>query len=207
MILLRQPLQTLLAYALLATATLFLTGCVTVPQGTSLNDPTPAARTSGQAVWIKPVIISDKKSRSPNIEDTQNGLTLAISSYISSSNRFSATNTLPGKPGEQDQILEFSFETYWLKRHAHPAYFPVAILTATLYIWFDGPIYTDKTDIAGTLKVYDTNNNLLATFTSQHKSEENIGFWSPNYMFPDGATPRTLVMSDMLDQYQAFLKR
>lgn len=188
-----------------STIALLLTGCITMPQGTSLNDAEPAARTVQQSVWLKPAIIQDRKARISNPIDAENTLTTSIATYARDSRRFSSVQVLPGNTRDGDHVLAFSFSDYRLQRQPHPAYFPVAILTATLYIWFNGPIYNDKSDVYGTLQVYDTRDNLLATFNKGYTGKKSVGLWSGNYAFPDGSTPRTLVVNDLLDQYQAYL--
>lgn len=195
----------LLRTLMLSTLVMLLTGCITVPQGTSLNDTEPAGKTVQQSVWLKPAVIQDRKARISNPIDAENTLTTAIATYARDSHRFSSVQVLPGKLRDGDHVLAFSFSDYRLQRQPHPAYFPVAILTATLYIWFNGPIYNDKSDVYGTLQVYDNQDNLLATFNKRYEGKKSVGLWSGNYAYPDGTTPRTLVVNDLLDQYQAYL--
>ncbi len=175
--------------------TVALSGC-TMPAGTGLKRAMPAAAPCARRAWLSRVEIADwsvdNKSR---LEDS---LTLNILEYMREGRYFADANVLPGKPGRDDVVLRFRFDRYELRRSPHPAYFPGALLTLTLYIWVGGPIFTDRSDLAATLVVEDAGGARIASETSQVFDEHSVSLWSSEYVLPSGVEARTSIVKELL---------
>jgi len=114
-----------------------LTGCVTLPAGTGLNAPIRIEKAIPRKAWIGKVKIADDSVENKAVvEDSLRG---NISTYVQDAGYFLETNNLPGKVADDDLVLDFRFDRYIEKRNTHPAYFPVALITMTFYIWFGRP--------------------------------------------------------------------
>ena len=55
-------------------------------------------------------------------------------------------------------------------------------MTATIWIWANGPIYIDKYDLAGTLSITDVQGKPLASSQSRLKSSQSVSYWSQDYL-------------------------
>ncbi len=180
------------------TSLLILSGCVSLPPGTGLNSPTNTKSLLNQKAWIGTVKLTDYSTENKSIvEDSLRG---NITAYIQQTGYFTETNTLPGKAGNNDWILDFQFDQYQQNRSMHPAYFPLAIATATLYIWFGGPIVVDSSELSGTLTVKNSTGQTLLKTSSNVHEEHNVNFWSPDYILYDGNRPRTTLMDDLMSK-------
>jgi len=180
------------------TSLLILSGCVSLPPGTGLNSPTNTKSLLNQKAWIGTVKLTDYSTENKSIvEDSLRG---NITAYIQQTGYFTETNTLPGKTGNNDWILDFQFDQYQQNRSMHPAYFPLAIATATLYIWFGGPIVVDSSELSGTLTVKNSTGQTLLKTSSNVHEEHNVNFWSPDYILYDGNKPRTTLMDDLMSK-------
>jgi hypothetical protein len=86
-----------------------------------------------------------------------------------------------------------------VERRPHPAYFPAAILTLTLYIWFGGPVYVDTTRVDGELIVRDSTRAELQRFSGSASSRRNVSFAEGPWAA--GAADRTRAVKEMVDGY------
>ena len=127
--------------------------CASTPTGASLAPAQPATQTLPRGAWLAPVRITDPRAK--EVEELQRALGPAIAEYVRDASYFSRVNALPGNPRPDEVVLHFDFDRYELHRRPHPAYFPAAIATLTLYIWFGGPVYRDTADISASLRVDD----------------------------------------------------
>ena len=177
---------------------LFISGCVTLPRGTGLYKATPISNSIDKKVWLLKVVILDPSvDKKSSIEDS---LTSNILEYLQEGRYFKEVNLLPGKVDEKDLVLRFQFDRYQQKRAVHPAYFPTAFLTATLYIWFGGPIFIDSSSLSGKLTVEDSHSTLITGVSSQVNEEHNVSFWSPEYALPSGIEARTSIIKELLSK-------
>lgn len=119
-----------------------------------------------------------------------------ILSYIQDSGYFTEVDTLPGKIGENDLVLDFQFDHFLQERSIHPAYFPAALLTFTVYIWVGGPIVIDESDLSGTLTVKDSNSQILTKITSAVKEKHNLSLYTDK--FKGSLEDRTILIRDLL---------
>jgi hypothetical protein len=171
-------------------------GCVTVPRGTGLSKAEPINSPINKSAWLSKVAILDSSVNDKNaIEDA---LTINILEYIQEGQYFKGVNLLPGKVNKNDIVLRFELDSYQQKRSPHPAYFPAAILTATLYIWFGGPIFNDSSVLSGKLIVEGPSNSIIAEVSSQLSEKHAVSFWSPEYYCPSGIEARTQLIKELL---------
>ncbi|WP_371922486.1 hypothetical protein [Pseudomonas sp. H3(2019)] len=162
---------------------LSLTGCVSFTPLGPIGEPVSKATTTlDRGAEIGDVVIS-----APALNDNVRAagskhLTEQISAYVERSDYFKKTVVFPVKAGEDDVILKFNLTSLAGKRTMHPAYIPGSVLTLTIWIWANGPIYVDKYDLAGELVIEDRNGKQLAKSVEQVKLDKNVGLWNPDYM-------------------------
>ncbi|MEB0045951.1 MULTISPECIES: hypothetical protein [unclassified Pseudomonas] len=172
-----------LVYLAVITLGLSLTGCVSfTPLGPIGQPLSPAPVTLDRNAEISAVVISapglDNNVRNAGSKQ----LTEQISAYVDKSDYFKRTVVFPAKAGEDDVVLKFNLTSLAGKRTVHPAYLPGALLTLTIWIWVDGPIYIDKYDLAGELIIEDRHGKQLAKSVEQVKLDKNVGMWSSDYL-------------------------
>ncbi|HJQ84072.1 MAG TPA: hypothetical protein VKA21_08355 [Candidatus Binatia bacterium] len=192
-------------HAILAVALVLLAGCVQLPRGTGLGQPASAPRPVDRRAWLARAEILD-----PAVEDRstlEDSLTVNLTSYTRQAGLFRQVETLPGTLGVDDLVLRFRFDRYEQRRSPHPAYFPAAFLTATLYIWLGGPVFNDSSDLAGRLAVEDRETTTLADVAATVEERHSVSFWAPDYWIPSGVEARTRLVHDLLDKAAAELRR
>jgi predicted small lipoprotein YifL len=162
---------------------LALSGCMSfIPAGPLDLPPQERAATRSETLMVNDVSITDS-----DITPQQNRLlipqlTSQLAAELENKGYFEKTITFPATAAEQDVQLQLTLSSLKARRTAHPAYFPGAILTATIWIWANGPIYIDKYDLAGTLSITDAQGKSLASSQSRLKSNQSVGFWSQDYL-------------------------
>jgi len=199
------PVSESLARAVTLSALCAAVGCVSVPTGTSLEAAQLATVSVPRGAWLAPTLITDPSAK--EVVELQRSLTLAIASYTSDAKYFSRVNLLPGNLRPEEVVLRFGFDRYQLRREPHPAYFPAAILTLTLYIWFGGPIYRDKANLSAELRVQDAAGQELVRVSDSFQDERDVGFFSPDYVFPSTIKARTNLIRSLLDKAVGELAR
>lgn len=183
-----------------------LTGCVTLPQSAGLSSGVGKSRdTFARDVQVLQVRI-DPASQGANLQTTETSMTLAIKRYIEEAAMFRAVRLPNEAPPAQGHRLQFRFDRFSATRKVHPAYFPGALLTLTLYIWVNGPVGIDSADIHGVLTVLDAGGRPVAEFSKTLAANRNVGIYDPEYLMPSGVEERTAVVQDLLEQYAQFLK-
>lgn len=163
---------------------LILSGCMTFHPTGPLH---PSARfvehPSERSALVESASVSDKDMDQDEQRVATKNLTLALEKYISRAGYFRNVLTFPTKLGERDVMLKFDFSRLYTRRGPHPWYFPGAFVTATLWIWFNGPIYRDSTEVAGTLTIADSLGKVLAKSENKVEFQHGVGMWDPDYMF------------------------
>jgi hypothetical protein len=175
-----------------------LTACAGVPVGTALGSASPAARAQPRAAWIESVKIDDPKV--PDASALEGSLSLSVKRYLEESQAFQRVGLLPGEIGADDVVLRLEFQRYRQRRRPHPAYFPLAILTLTAYIWVGGPVYRDTSDLAARLEAKDREGRSLASVEKALSQNQDVSFLSQEYTFPSGLDARTNLMRALLDE-------
>ncbi|WP_348749892.1 hypothetical protein [Pseudomonas rhodesiae] len=201
-------LKTLLrATALLAA--LSMTGCVsytvTGPIATPLH---PVSVSSPRSAQIADVTVSATDVNEANKAAISSSLTAQITQYVRTAGYFKRVTEYPVRLGEQDVTLKFNMTSLKGHRAPHPAYVPGALLTLTIWIWVNGPIYVDSFDVAGDLVIVDRNGKELAKATDSIKFEHNVGLYSGQYWAPSmGGQQLTKLVGQLLDTATANLAK
>lgn len=198
--------KTLLRAAALI-ATLALTGCVsysvTGPLGAPLH---PAPISSPRTAQI-----ADVQVTAPGIDEAtrtaiSRSLTAQLTPYVKSAGYFRQLSEFPTRLGEEDVVLKFNMTSLKGHRAPHPGYLPGALLTLTVWIWVNGPIYVDSFDLAGELSIVDRNGQELASAKEQLKFERNVGLYGREYWAPTrGAKQLNELVAKLLDNASARL--
>jgi len=171
-----------LHYLVAALFSLSLTGCVSFTPAGPIGDPKQrASYTQPRAVMIDDVQITDNKLNDNLRKTLSSQFTEQLSNRIERGEYFAKVISFPATPGEQDVTLKLNLTSLKGKRTPHPAYFPGALLTLTMWIWVNGPIYVDKYDLAGELSITDAQGKLLASSRQQVKLDQNTGLWDNDY--------------------------
>ncbi len=180
-------------------------GCVNMPPGASLDRASPVYDSINRDAWISEIQITD-----PLIKDSsiiEESLALNILEYIREGNYYKNINLIPGQIEEEDLILSFQFDHYQLRRTPHPAYFPLAILTFTLYIWFGGPICNDVINMSGQLTIKNLSGEVVTDVIANINEKHSVSLWSPEYTFPSATKGRTQLIKRLLDKSNAEIKK
>lgn len=171
-----------LQYLALGLMGLMLTGCASFTPTGPIGMPSEAIEQAiPRGAMVKDVQVTDTRVSSRQKLNIEKGLTAQITRHIEQGQYFERVIAFPATLGQQDVELQFTFNALHGKRSPHAAYFPGAILTATLWIWFNGPIYVDNYDLAGELKVVDLNGQQLALAEKAIRMKKNTGLWDRDY--------------------------
>jgi hypothetical protein len=130
---------------------------------------------------VDDVQISDSKINENLRKTLSSQFTEQLSNRIERGEYFAKVISFPATLGEQDVLLKLNLTSLRGKRTPHPAYLPGALLTLTMWIWVNGPIYVDKYDLAGELTISDAHYKLLASSRKQVKLNQNTGLWDNDY--------------------------
>ncbi len=169
-----------------------------MPLGTGLSRPTRVGPTIDRTGWFAPAEIADPEVRDKSL--LEHSLTVNVVEYVQEAEYFRAVKTMPGQLGAADYLLRLRFNRYRQRRAPHPAYFPGAILTLTLWIWAGGPIYRDTSDLAAELVVTDGRGSVLTTVISAMTEAHSVSLWSPEYSLPSGIAARTALIKDLMNK-------
>ena len=198
--------RTLLGAAALI-ATLALTGCVsynvTGPLGAPLH---PAPISSPRTAQIADVQVTASGIDDATRTAISRSLTAQLTPYVKSAGYFRQLSEFPTRLGEEDVVLKFNITSLKGHRAPHPGYLPGALLTLTVWIWVNGPIYVDTFDLAGDLSIVDRNGKELASAKEQLKFERNVGLYGREYWAPtQGAKQLNELVAKLLDNATARL--
>ncbi|WP_313060447.1 hypothetical protein [Pseudomonas rhodesiae] len=190
-------------------AALSMTGCVsytvTGPIATPLH---PVSVSSPRSAQIADVTVSATDVNEANKAAISSSLTAQITQYVRTAGYFKQVTEYPVRLGEQDVTLKFNMTSLKGHRAPHPAYVPGALLTLTIWIWVNGPIYVDSFDVAGDLVIVDRNGKELAKATDSIKFEHNVGLYSGQYWAPSmGGQQLTKLVGQLLDTATANLAK
>lgn len=187
----------LLAAGLLS---LVLTGCVSFTPSGPIGLPERIVEQSIPAgAMVKDVVISDPRLNENQRRNISNVLTTQIAQHVERGEYFERVISFPAKLGEQDVELQFEFSSLKGKRTPHPGYFPGALLTLTVWIWVNGPIYVDKYDLAAELTIRDASGKQVAVSQKTLQLNQNTGLWDADYFSTSlGARQLTRLVEDLL---------
>lgn len=164
---------------------LMLTGCVSMVPAGPIGDPAQkATSTQPRAAMIDDVVITDPKVREALRKTLSAQFTAQLARRVERGEYFEEVISFPATLGKDDVALKFTFTSLKAKRTPHPAYFPGALLTLTVWIWVNGPIYVDKYDLAGNLQITDAQGRLLSSSEQAVKLNQNTGLWDNDYFNP-----------------------
>jgi hypothetical protein len=190
-------------------AALSMTGCVsytvTGPIGAPLH---PAAVTSPRSAQVADVTVSVADVNDANKTAISRSLTAQLNQYVSTAGYFKQVTEYPVRLGEQDVSLKFNMTSLKGHRGIHPGYVPGALLTLTVWIWVNGPIYVDSFDVAGDLVIVDRDGKQLASAKHEVKFERNVGLYGREYWAPTmGAKQLNELVAQLLDSATAKLAK
>lgn len=180
---------------LLALCLIGLSGCFTLPPGTTFKKGDPGTVQVSKRAWVNSVKVTDPAVTNPRV--LEDSLRANLTVFLQESGYFVSIDTLPGVVKPEDLVLDFRFSRFWQERRVHPAYFPAALLTLTLYIVFGGPITIDECDVSGSLIVKDGNGQVVAESAAQAQDRENISLYN---VVPSGGTARTAMAQELLQK-------
>jgi hypothetical protein len=171
-----------LNYLVAGLLSLALTGCVSFTPSGPIGLPAQVVEHSVPAgAMLKDVEVSDARLNETQRRNISNALTAQIAQHVERGEYFERVISFPAKLGEQDVQLQFNFTSLKGKRTPHPGYFPGALLTLTVWIWVNGPIYVDKYDLAAELQIIDAAGKQLALSQKTLVRNQNTGLWDYDY--------------------------
>ncbi|NQD95861.1 hypothetical protein HP532_24690 [Pseudomonas sp. CrR25] len=174
-----------LQYLAAGLLSLALTGCVSFTPAGPIGPPSQIVEHSvPAAAMLKDVKISDQRLDDTQRRNISNQLTSQIAQHVDRGEYFQRVVSFPAKLNEQDVQLQFEFSSLKGKRTPHPGYFPGALLTLTMWIWVNGPIYVDKYDLAAELQITDSAGQQLAIARKNLVLNQNTGLWDYDYFNP-----------------------
>ncbi|MCF6752117.1 hypothetical protein [Stutzerimonas degradans] len=161
---------------------LALTGCVSFTPTGPIGLPSQVVEQSVPAgAMLKDVEVSDPRLNDTQRRNISNVLTTQIEQHIDRGEYFERMISFPTKLDERDVELRFNFTSLKGKRTTHPGYFPGALLTLTMWIWVNGPIYVDKYDLGAELTIADADGKQLAHTRKTLVLDQNTGLWDVDY--------------------------
>lgn len=180
---------------------LSMTGCVsytvTGPVGAPLH---PASVSSPRSAQIADVAVTAVDINDANKTAISRSLTVQLNQYVRTAGYFKQVTEYPVRLGEDDVTLKFTMTSLKGHRGVHPAYFPGALLTLTIWIWVNGPIYVDTFDVAGDLTIVNRDGKVLSSAKEEVKFERNVGLYGREYWAPTmGAKQLNELVSQLLD--------
>ncbi|AZF02973.1 MULTISPECIES: hypothetical protein [unclassified Pseudomonas] len=190
-------------------AALSMTGCVsytvTGPIGAPLHQ---ASVSSPRSAQIADVTVNAADINDANKTAISRSLTLQLNQYVRTAGYFKQVTEYPVRLGEQDVSLKFNMTSLKGHRGVHPGYVPGALLTLTIWIWVNGPIYVDTFDLAGDLVIVDRDGKELASSKQEVKFERNVGLYGREYWAPTmGAKQLNELVAQLLDTATAKLAK
>jgi hypothetical protein len=189
-----------LHYLIAGLLVLTLTGCISFHPAGPIGDPEKtAAVTQPRAAMLADVQVSDPAIDADARQNLAHQFTRQLNRRVANGAYFEQVISFPAKLGEQDVLLKFDFSQLQGKRTPHPGYFPGALLTLTVWIWVNGPIYVDQYDLAGQLSIEDAHGRLLASSRKTIAVKQNTGLWDADYMNPSlGAVQLNQLVEQLL---------
>lgn len=190
-------------------ATLSMTGCVSYTVTGPVGAPQHPAPVSSPRI----AQIADVAVTAPDVNDAtrtaiSRSLTAQLNQYVQTGGYFKQVTEYPTRLGENDVLLKFNMTSLKGHRAPHPGYFPGALLTLTVWIWVNGPIYVDSFDIAGNLVIVDRDGKELAAAKEEVKLERNVGLYGREYWAPTmGAQQMNQLVAQLLDTATARLAK
>ncbi|MGA9705215.1 hypothetical protein [Pseudomonas sp.] len=190
-------------------AALSMTGCVSYTVSGPIGAPLhPAAVSSPRNAQIADVTVNDADVKEANKTAISHALTVQLNQYVRTAGYFKQVTEYPVRLEENDVTLKFNMTSLKGHRAPHPGYFPGALLTLTIWIWVNGPIYVDSFDVAGDLVIVDRNGKELASAKDSIKFEHNVGLYSGEYWAPSmGGQQLTKLITQLLDSAAAKLAK
>lgn len=193
------PISKMLTVAIIGS---LLVGCITFHPNGPVHPPAKfIEHPSDRSALVETVTISDKDMDQKERMVAAKNLTMELEKYITRAGYFKSLLTFPTKQGDRDVRLKFEFTRLYSRRSPHPGYFPGALITATLWIWFNGPIVQDTTEFAGKLIIEDNQGRRLAKSEKKVGSSHGVGMWDPGYMggIQDVGRDLTELVKQLLD--------
>lgn len=190
-------------------ATLSMTGCVSYTVTGPVGAPQHPAPVSSPRI----AQIADVAVTAPDVNDAtrtaiSRSLTTQLNQYVQTGGYFKQVTEYPTRLGENDVLLKFNMTSLKGHRAPHPGYFPGALLTLTVWIWVNGPIYVDSFDVAGNLVIVDRDGKELAAAKEEVKLERNVGLYGREYWAPTmGAQQMNQLVAQLLDTATARLTK
>lgn len=158
-----------------------------------------------QRVWVFQAEIQDDKI--PDTDSISQTLTGNLLAYLEQRELFADVIPGPGNMRSDDLAFRFQYRRYQSGRHVHPAYFPLAFATATLYIWFGGPVWTDHVDIDGRLIVEDASGVELGRFSASKRDSRSGGIYNGDIARTFIVGHRSDVVDELVDQAVEALRK
>lgn len=187
-------------YLAVGLLSLTLTGCISFTPAGPIGLPSQIVEdTLPTGAMLKDVLVSDARLNETQQRNIGNQLTSQIAQHIEHGEYFQRMISFPAKLGAQDVELQFNFTSLKGKRSPHPGYLPGALLTLTMWIWVNGPIYVDNYDLAAELQINDSTGKQLALSRKTLLLDQNTGLWDRDYFNPTlGSRQMTQLVEDLL---------
>ena len=173
-------------------------GCVSMtPVGPLSIDELPEVSPRGTA-WVHDVDISEANVMFE--ESRTDELSRNIRDYLLAAQYFDDVQAAPGDYGSDDWVLRFAFQQLDVVRKPDPKYFPLALLTATIYIFANGDIYNDVSEIRGTLSIEDAHGKRISAVEESVSMLKKVGLYNAEYAAPDMTTALTQAVRSLMDK-------
>src|SRR5690606_15707210 len=146
------------------------------------SEPAQKASASRQeAVLVDKVVVSDTSISEAVRGNLSSQFTEQLNKRMERGEYFREVISFPATLGEEDVLLKLEFSSLKGKRTTHPGYIPGALVTLTMWIWVNGPIYVDKYDLVGALSFEDAHGKVLASSQKTMRVNQNTGLWDDDY--------------------------
>nr|WP_123414125.1 hypothetical protein [Pseudomonas brassicacearum] len=186
-----------------------MTGCVSYTVTGPVGAPRhPAPVNSPRIAQIADVAVTAPDVNEATRTAISRSLTAQLNQYVQTGGYFKQVTEYPTRLGENDVLLKFNMTSLKGHRGVHPGYVPGALLTLTVWIWVNGPIYVDSFDVAGNLVIVDRDGKELAAAKEEVKLKRNVGLYGREYWAPTmGAQQMNQLVAQLLDSATARLAK
>jgi hypothetical protein len=187
---------------------LLFANCLSMPSTSNLPSPTVQKNSLKEEILLEKINVLDSENIFGDKSAIEENLTLNLKNYLERGKYFEKVVLFTEKDSYlENKSFQFYFDTYAIKRKPYKWYFPLAIITLTMYIWFGGTITIDEVQMSGGLEVKDSKNNKVFITKKEIFEEREINLYSSEVSSPNSTSARGKFFFEILEEYKIKSRR
>ncbi|HMV42571.1 MAG TPA: hypothetical protein PK079_20585 [Leptospiraceae bacterium] len=178
-----------------------LIGCISLPPSATLLDPVKQQNTIPEKVVIEKTNIPELSDRYRKA--TEDNLTMNWKDFLVKGNYFEKSILFTDKPEDWTNYknIQLHFSKFSQERTIDPWYFPLALVTLTIYIWIGGGVSIDTGIYNASLLVKDEKGKVIYQVSKEKMEERSINIYN-RYSMTSFAEVKTKLITELLEDYQ-----